>query len=139
MMSDDELVHLYRRVVLMSQLAKHAVFGEEPVSATLSEEELGMVRAAVEQADTDVATVFSELRIYRGMFSSKLEAWKHGRADSVGETPQPISVEPRAGTGSEAVAPSPDVGGGGDDGERPDRPNPAPHKGRSAKGKKKVE
>lgn len=139
MMSDDELVLFYRRIVLMSQLAKQAVFGDALLSQTVTEEELGMLRAVMEQADQDVAAVFAELRIYREMFAAKLEAWKHGRTQPVDEAPQPVSDEPVEPVGDSPEPVGADAGGSGVDGERPDRPDPAPDTKRPKKRKKVVD
>lgn len=139
MISDEEFAYLYRRLTVVAALAKHAVFGDEPVASRVPADELPLLQATVEQSDTDIATLFAELRIYRDMFAKKLEAWSHGRHDDLEQAEEPVSDEPVAGTGDDAEAPIESAGDGGADGERTERPNPKANKKRTKKGPKPVD
>ena len=137
--TDEEFAYLYRRLTLVAALAKHAVFGDEPVASRVPADEFPLLQAAVEQSDADIATVFAELRIYRDMFSSKLEAWKSGRSDDLEQASEPVGGEPVDGVGGEPEEVSADAGDGGADGERTERPDAEANPKRKPKRKKAVD
>lgn len=132
MITDEEFAFLHRRLTLVAALAKHAVFGDEPVANRVAPDEFPLLQSAVEQCDSDIATLFAELRIYRDMFSSKLEAWRNGRGDDLEKVAEPVGSEPVVGTGGEPEEASADSGDGGSAGELSERPDTKAHPRRKA-------
>lgn len=139
MLSSEQIEEMQRRFQIVTAIAKHAIYSDERVSRSVGEEQFPLIKAAVDNADYDVAMLMAEVRIFSDMFNAKLESWKHG-SDVVLEGV--AGQEPSAG--GDAVPQDREADHRGDRGERADgkqekRPNPKRNKNRSPRRQKPVD
>lgn len=137
-MNPEQLDQMQRRFQIVIAIAKHSIQNDAEMANQIGEEQYPIIRAAIDNADYDVAALMTEVRIYGDMFKAKLEEWKHG-SGSVGDA---ASSEPA--NGGKQVGPEPkgaaqETGASGDAGQQAARPDASPDKKRATRRKKTMD
>lgn len=138
MLSPEHLDQMQRRFQIVIAIAKHSIQTDAEMANQIGEEQYPLIRAAIDNADYDVAALMTEVRIYGDMFAAKLEEWRHGRG-SVGDAQGHESATGGGPLRPEPEGAAPETGAGGDAGQSANRPDASTNTKRAKRRKKAVD